>query len=163
MARIHRRPGEIELALLFIDLDDLKSINDSMGHESGDAAIQAVADALKVTMRASDVIARFGGDEFVVGWVGGRDSDVPRRLATRIRDSVAHTVIGDNAHRMALACSIGVAISEPSDRSVGTLIERADRALYLAKADGRGQIRWFGQTGPRDPSTTATTALARLE
>ena len=71
--RLGRRtpePGTLVLALLFIDLDDLKTINDSIGHDGGDAAIRAVSEALQLTTRASDVIARFGGDEFVVGWLG---------------------------------------------------------------------------------------------
>jgi diguanylate cyclase (GGDEF)-like protein len=148
MASVRRSQGELVLTLFFIDLDDLKTINDSIGHEGGDAAIRAVADALRVTTRSSDVIARFGGDEFVVGWLGKRDSHVPARLATRISDHVARSEIGVGGHAMALACSIGVAVSEPSDSSVEMLIERADRALYDAKAHGRGQIRWFGRIEP---------------
>jgi diguanylate cyclase (GGDEF)-like protein len=143
LASVRRSQGELVLTLFFIDLDGLKTINDSIGHEGGDAAIRAVADALKVTTRASDVIARFGGDEFVVGWLGNRDSHVPEHLAKRISAHVARSEVGGDGRTMALACSIGVAVSEPSDRTVEDLIERADRALYSAKADGRGQIRWF--------------------
>jgi diguanylate cyclase (GGDEF)-like protein len=145
MASVRRSQGALVLTLFFVDLDDLKAINDSIGHEGGDAAIRAVADALKLTTRASDVIARFGGDEFVVGWLGSRDSHVPEQLAKRIGAHVARSEIGEDGHTMPLACSIGVAVSEPSDSSVEALIERADRALYEAKADGRGQIRWFGR------------------
>jgi diguanylate cyclase (GGDEF)-like protein len=145
MASVRRSQGALVLTIFFIDLDGLKAINDSIGHESGDAAIQVVANALKVTTRASDVIARFGGDEFVVGWLGDPDSHVPEHLAKRIGAHVARSEVGDGGHTLALACSIGVAVSEPSDSTVGALIERADRALYEAKADGRGQIRWFGQ------------------
>jgi diguanylate cyclase (GGDEF)-like protein len=143
LATAHRSHGELLLTLFYIDLDDLKSINDSIGHDGGDAAIRAVADALKLTTRASDVIARFGGDEFVVGWLGSRESHVPTMLATRIGARVAHSQVGDRAHPTPLACSIGVAVSEPSDTTVLTLIERADRALYDAKAHGKGQARWF--------------------
>jgi diguanylate cyclase (GGDEF)-like protein len=145
MASVRRSQGALVLTLFFIDLDDLKAINDSVGHEGGDAAIRAVAEALRITTRASDVIARFGGDEFVVGWLGNRDSHVPEQLAKRIGAHVARSEIGENGHTTPLACSIGVAVSEPSDSSVEALIERADRALYEAKADGRGQIRWFGR------------------
>lgn len=157
MARVHRSEGALMLALLFIDLDDLKSINDSIGHDGGDGAIRAVADSLRLTTRASDVIARFGGDEFVVGWLGDRDSEAPMQLATRISASVAKSEIGADGHLVALACSIGVAVSEPSDTTVETLIERADRALYCAKASGRGQIRLFGQRGPAVPALAVTT------
>jgi diguanylate cyclase (GGDEF)-like protein len=145
MASVRRSQGELVLTLFFVDLDDLKAINDSIGHEGGDAAIRAVADALRATTRASDVIARFGGDEFVVGWLGNRDSHVPEQLAKRISAHVARSEIGGDGHTMPLACSIGVAVSETSDDSVEELIERADRALYDAKDNGRGQIRWFGR------------------
>jgi diguanylate cyclase (GGDEF)-like protein len=146
LAAVRRSRGKLELTLFFIDLDDLKMINDSIGHDGGDVAIRAVAEALKVTTRSSDVIARFGGDEFVVGWVGNPESEVPEELARRISAHVAQSEIGSPESAVALACSIGIAVSEPSDRSVETLIERADRALYDAKSDGRGQIRWFGRT-----------------
>jgi diguanylate cyclase (GGDEF)-like protein len=155
LASARRSQGELVLTLFFIDLDDLKTINDTIGHEGGDAAIRAVADALRVTTRASDVIARFGGDEFVVGWLGNSDSDVPEHLAKRIGAHVARSEIGADGHSMALACSIGVAVSVPSDRTVEALIERADRALYEAKADGRGQIHWFGRIGPADSPVAA--------
>jgi diguanylate cyclase (GGDEF)-like protein len=146
LATARRSQGELVLTLFFIDLDDLKMINDSIGHDGGDVAIRAVAEALKHTTRASDVIARFGGDEFVVGWLGNPDSDVPEQLARRISSHVAGSQVGAPEGAVALACSIGVAVSEPSDSTVEELIERADRALYDAKTDGRGQIRWFGQT-----------------
>ena len=150
MAAVHRSRGELVLTLFFIDLDDLKSINDSIGHDGGDRAIRAVAEALKLTTRASDVIARFGGDEFVVGWLGNPDSDVPEQLAKRISAHVAHSEIGTVEGVVGLACSIGVAVSEPSDSTVEALIERADHALYDAKTHGRGQIRWFGRMASAD-------------
>ena len=146
LAAARRSRGKLTLTLFFIDLDDLKMINDSIGHDGGDIAIRAVAEALRVTTRASDVIARFGGDEFVVGWLGNPDSDVPEELAKRISAHVALSEIVTPEGAVALACSIGVAVSEPSDSTVEELIERADRALYDAKTDGRGQIRWFGRT-----------------
>ncbi len=145
LASVRRSQGEQVLTLFFIDLDDLKSVNDSIGHDGGDAAIRAVADALRATTRASDVAARFGGDEFVVGWIGSRDSQVPALLAQRIGAHVAASHIGDGDHPVALACSIGVAVSEPSDTAIGMVIERADQALYDAKAHGKGQTRWFSQ------------------
>jgi diguanylate cyclase (GGDEF)-like protein len=148
LAAVRRSQGDLVLAVFFIDLDDLKTINDTMGHESGDAAIRAVSEALRLTTRASDVIARFGGDEFVVGWLGNSDSDVLEDLAARISVHVAHREIGISKDAVALTCSIGIAISTQSDRTVETLIERADRALYDAKAGGKGQIRWSGRTAP---------------
>jgi len=144
LASARRSQGELVLTVLFIDLDELKKINDSLGHDGGDEAIKAVADALRAATRASDVIARFGGDEFVVGWLGKHDSEAPALLATRIAELISNSVVeGDGCCRK-IGCSIGVAVSEPGDRTVESLIERADHALYVAKANGRGQVRWFG-------------------
>ena len=140
---MHRSRGELALTVLFIDLDELKKMNDSLGHDGGDAAIRSVADALRAATRASDVVARFGGDEFVVGWLGNDGSDAPALLADRISRYVSHSVVESDQGTFTIGCSIGVAVSQPSDRSVETLIERADQALYAAKSRGRGQIRWF--------------------
>jgi diguanylate cyclase (GGDEF)-like protein len=145
LAAVHRSQGALALTLFFIDLDDLKTINDSIGHDGGDVAILAVADALRLTTRASDVIARFGGDEFVVGWLGNPESDDPEELARRISAHVTYSDRETRGGAAALTCSIGAAVSESSDNTVETLIERADRALYDAKTHGRGQIRWFGR------------------
>ena len=143
LASVHRSRGELALTVLFIDLDELKNVNDSLGHDGGDAAIRSVADALRAATRASDVVARFGGDEFVVGWLGNRGSDAPALLADRISEYVARSVVQTDEGTFTIGCSIGVAVSQPNDRTVETLIERADQALYTAKSRGRGQIRWF--------------------
>jgi diguanylate cyclase (GGDEF)-like protein len=144
LASARRSQGELVLTVLFIDLDELKKINDSLGHDGGDEAIKAVADALRAATRASDVIARFGGDEFVVGWLGKHDSEAPALLATRISELISSSVVEGEGCSRQIGCSIGVAVSGPSDRTVESLIERADHALYAAKANGRGQVRWFG-------------------
>jgi diguanylate cyclase (GGDEF)-like protein len=143
MATIRRSFENLVLTVLFIDLDELKKINDSLGHDGGDTAIRAVADALRKTTRASDVVARYGGDEFLVGWVGRDEPGSTAELAKRISEEVAQSVVRGNGRMMTLGCSIGVAVSLPTDRMVQTLIERADHALYASKAFGRGQVRWF--------------------
>ena len=144
LASARRSQGELVLTVLFLDLDELKEINDSLGHDGGDEAIKAVAVALRAATRASDVIARYGGDEFIVGWLGSRDSQAPALLATRIIELISDSVVEADGSSLKLGCSIGVAASEPYDRTVESLIERADHALYAAKAHGRGQVRWFG-------------------
>jgi diguanylate cyclase (GGDEF)-like protein len=144
LASARRSQGELVLTVLFIDLDELKKINDSLGHDGGDDAIKAVADALRAATRASDVIARFGGDEFVVGWLGKHGSEGPALLARRISELISNSVVEGEGCSRKIGCSIGVAVSEPRDRNVESLIDRADHALYVAKANGRGQVRWFG-------------------
>jgi diguanylate cyclase (GGDEF)-like protein len=143
LAAVRRSQGALVLTVLFIDLDELKKTNDSLGHEAGDEAIRAVAIALKTTTRASDVVSRYGGDEFVVGWLGPQDSDATALMAKRISDLVAASVVRSNGRSLSLGCSIGVAISGGLDTTVLTVIERADHALYEAKKYGRGQVRWF--------------------
>ena len=121
--------------------------------EIGEIARVEVAWASSLTnvvLASSDVIARFGGDEFVVGWLGNADSHVPEELAIRISAHVSHSEVGPSAEAVVLACSIGVAISRPSDRTIDTLLERADRALYDAKAGGKGRIRWSGRMATAD-------------
>ena len=143
LAGARRSQGDLVVTVLFIDLDELKNINDSLGHEGGDDAIRAVAEALRTTTRASDVVSRYGGDEFVVGWLGKPDPPSTALLAKRISELVASSVVEAGDHRITIGCSIGVAISGPLDLTVLTLIERADHALYEAKKYGRGQVRWF--------------------
>ena len=143
LAGVRRSQGALVLTVLFIDLDELKKINDSMGHEGGDDAIRAVADALRATTRASDVVSRYGGDEFVVGWTSQPDPLATALLAKRISEFVGASVVRTVDRSMTLGCSIGVAVSGPLDTGVLTLIERADHALYEAKKYGRGQVRWF--------------------
>jgi diguanylate cyclase (GGDEF)-like protein len=143
LAGVRRSQGALVLTVLFIDLDELKKINDTLGHEGGDDAIRAVADALRATTRASDVVSRYGGDEFVVGWRGKPDPPSTALLAKRISELVAKTQVRTDNGSLTLGCSIGVAVSGPLDATVLTVIERADHALYEAKKYGRGQVRWF--------------------
>ena len=149
-----RRDGQA-LVLLFIDLDGLKTINDTFGHEGGDAAIRAVAEALKATTRLSDIVARVGGDEFVVASLGAKDRRGPSRLAERIQRHLSATVTEVSGQYVEVGCSIGIALSEPSDVTADSLMHRADQALYLAKAEGRGAVVWLGPA-PDPPGHTAT-------
>jgi diguanylate cyclase (GGDEF)-like protein len=142
LASVHRSNGDLELTVLFIDLDELKTINDTYGHDTGDAAIQSVADALKSATRTSDVVARLGGDEFIVGSLEGRGFGASELLARRVDASLSGLRLGSGDDGVVVGCSIGAAVSEPSDDRVEVLIDRADRALYVAKARGRGQVSW---------------------
>jgi len=140
-ARVRRSREKLDLAVLFIDLDGLKEINDRLGHDGGDRALQLVADVLRVTTRSSDIAARFGGDEFVVGLLETAGVSTPMLLAQRICDHVAQLEVKGDAGGLALGCSIGVSMLEACDSSVAMVIARADQALYVAKSAGRGQVR----------------------
>src|SRR5208283_4705256 len=155
LARIRR--GGPALALLFIDLDGLKVINDTFGHEAGDAAIRTVADTLRATTRQEDVVARIGGDEFIVACVGASDGSRISSLVERIRQQVAASVTEVGGQHIEVTCSIGVAVSEQSDVSVDSLMHRADQALYLAKAAGPGEASSFA------PPACSTTVARRSD
>lgn len=126
----HRLP----LALLAIDLDGLKRINDGHGHEAGDAALRRVGDALRAVCRVSDVMGRWGGDEFLVVAPGDSSGDA-MPLAERIRGSVAAGAAG-----LPLSVSIGIATLAADEPSLQALVRRADDALYEAKRRGRDQV-----------------------
>ena len=132
------------LGILFIDLDGLKQINDTHGHEAGDAALVAIARAIEATTRKSDVVGRLGGDEFMVGRFGERNYDGITQLADRILRKVTGQIVTIGETSIVVGCSIGIAVSEPTDKEIDSIIHRADVALYEAKMRGRGRTVWFG-------------------
>lgn len=126
-------------AVLMIDIDHFKRVNDTHGHAAGDAAIQAVAYAIEAAIRPSDKAARFGGEEFVV-LLREISLDAVEEAAERVRASIAATVVEHNDVNLLITASIGVAIAEPRDRDIQDIIERADLALYSAKGAGRNRV-----------------------
>ncbi|MGV7210285.1 diguanylate cyclase [Oxalobacteraceae bacterium A2-2] len=130
------------LALLMVDIDHFKRINDRYGHESGDRAIVAVAQALAGGVRGADMASRFGGEEFVL-LMPDTDLEVARQAAERLRMEVAALrIAGDKGEVIQLTISIGVAASNPSGPpdTASSLLNRADQALYRAKELGRDRV-----------------------
>ena len=135
------RPGE-RLAVLCLDLDHFKNVNDTLGHPVGDALLKAVADRLRNCVRADDVIARMGGDEFALLQ---RSADQPRdaeQLAQRIVESLCKPYALDG-NRAIIGTSVGIVIAPERGADADTLMKCADMALYRAKSDGRGTYRFF--------------------
>ncbi len=136
-----RRSGE-PLAVLLIDLDDFKSVNDSLGHHIGDALLEEVARRLGGCTRATDTVARLGGDEFAIlvePWVATGERDkVSERVLAAFREDV-HLAGRD----LALTASIGIATAEPWVASADDILRNADVAMYAAKARGKGQAVRF--------------------
>jgi diguanylate cyclase (GGDEF)-like protein len=128
-------------ALLFIDLDQFKQVNDTLGHPCGDQLLCAVADRLRAMLRPEDFVARFGGDEFVVFQQNIHSSDEATVLARRIVDHLSERYKIDN-HLVEIGASIGIALTS-AGASADTLLKNADMALYRAKADGRGTFCFF--------------------
>ncbi|MCS3762021.1 bifunctional diguanylate cyclase/phosphodiesterase [Bradyrhizobium centrosematis] len=131
-------------AVLFIDLDRFKVINDSLGHEAGDLLLLEVANRLRGALRASDVVARLGGDEFVVILDQCGEIDDVQHIATEILAALAQPMelAGHECHTTA---SIGIAMYPANGSDAQTLTKNADMAMYLAKEDGKNGYRFFSK------------------
>ena len=129
-------------ALLFVDLDQFKQVNDTLGHPCGDQLLCAVADRLREMLRPEDFVARFGGDEFVVFQQNISSAEDAAGLARRIVERLSERYKIDN-HLVEIGASVGIAMTTPAGISADTLLKNADMALYRAKADGRGTFCFF--------------------
>jgi diguanylate cyclase (GGDEF)-like protein len=118
-------------ALVYLDLDDFKPVNDRYGHAAGDAVLAAVAATLVASVRASDLVARIGGDEFAVLLWNLSPQDA-RNKSHAPEQAVANTTVRWGARRVAVAATTGVA-EFPQDRDVAELLARADAAMYACK------------------------------
>ena len=123
-------------AVLMIDIDHFKKINDNLGHTAGDVVIQAVASLIAKALRPGDRAARFGGEEFVV-LLSEISAHAAVEVAERVRGLVASSPIVSNGDELRATVSVGIALSDESDRDIRELIERSDLALYRAKGSGR--------------------------
>jgi two-component system cell cycle response regulator len=134
-------PKAGQLALLFIDVDRFKSINDRLGHNTGDSVLALIAQKLEAALRPADVVGRYGGDEFLVGLPGCTAQDAAV-IAERIRLSIGEEPgIVDGGEPVRISISIGVAGIENGAADLATLIGMADEAVYRAKAEGRNRVQ----------------------
>jgi diguanylate cyclase (GGDEF)-like protein len=138
---VPREAGQIS-ALLFIDLDQFKQVNDTLGHPCGDQLLCAVAGRLREMLRPEDFVARFGGDEFVVFQQNITSNEEAAGLARRIVERLSERYKIEN-HLVEIGASVGIAMTSPGRTSADTLLKNADMALYRAKADGRGTFCFF--------------------
>ena len=134
------RRANREVAILLLDLDYFKSINDRFGHSAGDVVLANVGRTIMETLRVSDIRCRWGGEEFLVA-LPETGLDQAKRVAAALARRVAETVTDWNNTRLQITTSIGVTIALPGDVDVEGIIARADAAMYRAKADGRSCIR----------------------
>jgi diguanylate cyclase (GGDEF)-like protein len=137
--RYYQRYGRT-IATLIVDIDHFKRVNDDHGHAAGDAVIRRIGELIAQTLRETDKVARFGGEEFVVLLREVNEHEA-HELAERIRLIIDESTILFDGKDLSVTVSVGCAAISPQDRDVEELIERADRALYAAKAAGRNCIR----------------------
>ena len=142
-ACLRARARGLPIALLFIDLDHFKEINDTYGHPAGDACLRAIIDPIHAELRQSDVIGRYGGEEFVV-ILSSADVSAAEPIAERIRSRVAGVRVEGFGPPIRLTCSIGVATSDTLGVWGEHLIARADAAVYAAKRSGRNRVQIAG-------------------
>lgn len=136
---------ERKFAVLFLDLDHFKNINDTLGHNVGDALLKAVSHKLKSMIRENDIVARIGGDEFIIILNDFNDSGSLEQVISKILDAF-HQEWAVQKHFLRLSTSIGVAIYPDDSTEINELMKFADIAMYKAKSEGRDQFSFFTAT-----------------
>jgi diguanylate cyclase (GGDEF)-like protein len=136
-AKRHKR----SLAVMFLDLDEFKAINDSYGHDAGDSVLQTIARRLKESARNNDTISRFGGDEFLYLLMEASDRHDIERIARKIIaviEATCHVAASDGAFGLRVRASIGIAIFPENGDTAELLVKNADSAMYTAKQHRSG-------------------------
>jgi diguanylate cyclase (GGDEF)-like protein len=141
LARAQRHP--LSFAVMFIDLDRFKAINDTCGHDVGDAVLCATSDRLREAVRTSDVVARLGGDEFAVFLDDVGSGTFPLEIAERVLTSLERPIVMDGQD-LVVTASIGVARFPEVSGTVDDILKAADSAMYLAKGRGRNNVQVYG-------------------
>jgi diguanylate cyclase (GGDEF)-like protein/PAS domain S-box-containing protein len=145
------------IAVLQIDLDHFKAVNDTYGHEAGDRVLREVSNILERCVRRSDVVGRVGGDEFVVVLPGIESIDKAQDIAVTIISGVSVPIVIGAGRRAEIGASIGIAFAEWPGESGASLLRRADAAMYSAKQAGRGRV-CVARVPDGDPPATSTVA-----
>lgn len=143
-AILHARRHGTMAALVFVDLDHFKLINDSLGHEVGDLLLRTVAERLKSCVRRDDTVARNGGDEFVLVLANQADLNAITQTVQRLLAAVSQPWMA-NGKELQITCSMGVSICPVDGFDVEVLLRNADAAMYMAKQSGRNHFRYFSE------------------
>ena len=138
----HAKRISSTLAILFIDLDDFKPINDELGHNAGDQLLTMIAQRFQSAIRRSDTVARFGGDEFVLLLSGGELDEATAAQVAEKTFKALEKPFSIDGHLIRIGCSIGISLYPRDGSSVEELIAEADRAMYVAKQSGTNHYRF---------------------
>jgi diguanylate cyclase (GGDEF)-like protein len=141
LEEIRQRNTPDPFALFFLDLDNFKHVNDSLGHSVGDRVLQTIAQRLQKAIRSNDLLARLGGDEFALLSYGDDSASKASQLAQRLLDTFAEPCIIDG-QSLQMGCSIGIALAPEHGQEPSKLLKYADMALYAAKSAGRNTFRF---------------------
>ncbi len=153
---LQAKRNKFSYAVLFIDLDRFKTINDTLGHKIGDLLLKEVSRRLRTCTRKADIVARFGGDEFVVMLTEIKNEQHIALVVEKIMAAVSAPCENLDGHRIITSPSIGVAVYPRDGENIETLLLNSDAAMYKAKRSGRGQYRFF------DPSLN-TVSIEKFE
>jgi diguanylate cyclase (GGDEF)-like protein len=150
-----------EFSLFFLDLDGFKKVNDTLGHATGDALLQAVAGRLRNCVRSTDVVCRLGGDEFVVILSAPIDEKNTTAIAKKMVEAISERfVIG--SHTIQVSTSLGIARFPLHGQASGVLQSHADSAMYLAKREGKNRYHQYHPSDDLGPVVTPEPSIPPL-
>jgi len=158
VALAHARRSRRAVAVMFLDLDQFKLVNDTLGHTVGDGLLQAAAERLVHCVRADDTVARMGGDEFTILVSDLSDARSASMIAQKVMDSMSKPIMVDG-HELFITTSIGISIFPDDGMDTETLLKNADRAMYRAKEAGRNNFQFA--TGTAADGTSGRLSLER--
>jgi diguanylate cyclase (GGDEF)-like protein len=133
-----------ENAVLFIDVDGFKAINDNFGHKAGDDLLRQISELIKSCIRDSDSVARFGGDEFIIQLHSNTSGKGAETVASNIIENISKPFYFDSGVAT-VSASVGISVYPKDGSDIDTLISKADKAMYTAKKSGKGCYQWYGR------------------
>ena len=151
----HRQP----FTVVMIDVDGLKSVNDQHGHPAGSRLLTVIASSIRDSVRTSDVLARYGGDEFVI-LMTQTSIENSRIVAERVRTAIRNTSFDTHGSRVSATVSVGIASFPDNVEKAADVLEKADIALYKSKQDGRDKVSYYDEEMESDPASTRKLHLA---
>jgi diguanylate cyclase (GGDEF)-like protein/PAS domain S-box-containing protein len=146
LALLHAKRNTSSLAVLFLDLDHFKEVNDSLGHTAGDFVLKEAAARLAYCVREGDTLGRLGGDEFVAILPDIADKEVPAQIAARMVNALEKSFMF-NEHELHVTISIGISLYPDDGQEVSSLLKKADTAMYAAKKLGRNNFQYVNEIG----------------